>query len=141
MSHGTCHMSCVMCHMSHVTFFYLFFLQSGEGYRRRVCYQWGLPCLVFIFTGYLFCIVLWPKVFQPYFNIKTCCIVNNNKYIPDRAVSWRILRRLSSVRNKKKIPKNAFLHQTILQHLSNYTVLLLGEVQKRSCTNEKGQKK
>ena len=30
--------------------------------------------------------IFWPKVVQPYFHIKTCCIVNNNKYIPDKAV-------------------------------------------------------
>ena len=32
--------------MSHVTFFLLFFLQSGEAYGWRVCYQRGLPRLV-----------------------------------------------------------------------------------------------
>ena len=32
--------------MSHVTFFFLFFGQSGEAYRWRVCYQRGLPRLV-----------------------------------------------------------------------------------------------
>ena len=42
-------MSHVTCHGSHVTFFLLLLLsgQSGEGYRWRVCYQWGLPRLVF----------------------------------------------------------------------------------------------
>ena len=42
-------MSCVMCHVSHVTgnfFFLFFFLQSGEAYWWRVCYQRGLPLLV-----------------------------------------------------------------------------------------------
>ena len=29
--------------------------------------------------------ILWLKVVQPYFHLKTC-IVNNNKYIPDKAV-------------------------------------------------------
>ena len=65
MSHVTCHISCVMCHvscvtfhvsrvichMSHVTchifYFIFFFGQSGEAYRWRVCYQRGLPRLVF----------------------------------------------------------------------------------------------
>ena len=59
-----CHMSGVMCHLSPVTcltyffvlhllyiyifFFYLKnFLQCGGASRRRVCYQWGLPCLVY----------------------------------------------------------------------------------------------
>ena len=56
MSNVTCHMSRVMCHMSHVMchmthfilFFLLFFRQSGEAYRWRVCYQRGLPLLVFL---------------------------------------------------------------------------------------------
>ena len=34
----------------------------------------------------MFWIILWPKVVKPYFHLKTCCIVNNNKYIPDKAV-------------------------------------------------------
>jgi hypothetical protein len=34
-----CHMSHVTCHMSHV----VFFGQSGEAYRWRVCYQRGGP--------------------------------------------------------------------------------------------------
>ena len=44
MSHATtCHdVSHVTCHVSHV----FFFRQSGEAYRWRVCYQWGLPRLV-----------------------------------------------------------------------------------------------
>ena len=38
-----------MCHVArHVTFFSFFFGQSGEAYRWRVCYQRGLPRLVFI---------------------------------------------------------------------------------------------
>ena len=56
-----CHVSCVrremsyvMCHTSHVTcngsFFFLFFGLSSEASRWRVCYQRGLPCLVF-YTG------------------------------------------------------------------------------------------
>ena len=48
----TCHMSCVTCHMSQFfflfyLFIYLFFGQSGEASRWRVCYQRGLPRLVF----------------------------------------------------------------------------------------------
>ena len=53
-----CHMSHFMCHMSHVTchmemsldIFYLFlssfFWQSGGAIWLKVCYHWGLPCLV-----------------------------------------------------------------------------------------------
>ena len=54
MSHVTCHMSRVPCLVSHVMrhmshFFSFFsFRQSGEAYQWRVCYQWGLPCLVFL---------------------------------------------------------------------------------------------
>ena len=59
MSHVTCHMLCVTCHVSHVMFpvshvtchmshvIFFFFGQSGEAYRWRVCYQWGLPRQVF----------------------------------------------------------------------------------------------
>ena len=44
----TCHMSHVTCHMSHVTcHFFLFFRPSGEAYWWRVCYQRGLPRLVY----------------------------------------------------------------------------------------------
>ena len=53
MSHVTCHasrvkcqVSCVTCHMSH--FSSSFFGQKGEAYRWRVSNQWGLPRLVLI---------------------------------------------------------------------------------------------
>ena len=47
MSYVTCHMSHVMCHMS------IFF---GEAYRLRVCYQRGLPRLVYmILQGIALC--------------------------------------------------------------------------------------
>ena len=52
-SGDTCHVSHVTCHMSpsHVMchiFIYLFiFGQSGEASQGRVCYQRGLPRLVF----------------------------------------------------------------------------------------------
>ena len=42
----TCHVSCVMCHMSHVTH-HIFFWQIGEASWWRVCYQSGLPHLNF----------------------------------------------------------------------------------------------
>ena len=47
MSCVRCQVSGVMCHMSHDTFFSFFFGQSGKAYRWRVCYQQGLPRLVF----------------------------------------------------------------------------------------------
>ena len=51
----TCHVSCVTCHVSRVTcqlsrvtfFFCFFFGQSSAAYWGRVCYQRGLPRLVF----------------------------------------------------------------------------------------------
>ena len=51
MSHVTCHVSHVTCHVSHVIchfFFFLFFGQSGQAYWWKVCYQQGLPRLVYI---------------------------------------------------------------------------------------------
>ena len=53
MSRVTCHMSPVTCHISCVRFFlnlfiYFFWVQSGEASQGRVCYQRGLPHLVFI---------------------------------------------------------------------------------------------
>ena len=55
MSGVRCHMSCVTCYMSHVTchmscveYIYIYFFgHSGEASQRRVCYQQGLPRLVF----------------------------------------------------------------------------------------------
>ena len=44
MSRVTCHVSYVTCHMSHVRFFSG---QIGEASQGRVCYQRGLPRLVF----------------------------------------------------------------------------------------------
>ena len=47
-----CHVLRVTCHVSHVTIFFLFIIifffgQFGEAYRWRVCYQRGLPRLVY----------------------------------------------------------------------------------------------
>ena len=49
MSHFTCHLSYITSQVSHVThFFFLFFLlESGGVSFWRVCYQRGLPRLVF----------------------------------------------------------------------------------------------
>ena len=62
MSRVTCHVSHVMCHMSQFflsIFLSIFFGQSGEAYRWMVCYQRGLPRLVFItnyvYTRFTFC--------------------------------------------------------------------------------------
>ena len=65
MSRVTCHMSCVTCHMSHVAchiskkiysyflfvFLYSFFRQGGGASWWRVCYQRGLPRLVYSSYG------------------------------------------------------------------------------------------
>ena len=42
----TCHVSHLRCHMSHI-FSSFFLLESGGVSWWRVCYQWGLPRLVF----------------------------------------------------------------------------------------------
>ena len=44
LSHVTGHVSCVMCQVPCATFF----LQSGGAFCLRVCYQRGLPCLVYV---------------------------------------------------------------------------------------------
>ena len=60
MSYVICQVSHVTCQMSHVFFVFLFFFWlTGEAYRWRVCYQWGLPRLVFMHKlclDLLFCI-------------------------------------------------------------------------------------
>ena len=47
----TFHVSRVTCHVSNANFIFLFIIfflgQLGEAYRWRVCYQRGLPRLVF----------------------------------------------------------------------------------------------
>ena len=53
MSHVTCHVSHVTCHVSHVmcrVYFKKYSGQSGEAYLWRVCYQRGLPRLVYSHT-------------------------------------------------------------------------------------------
>ena len=67
----TCHVSRVTCHMSHVTChmsqFLIFFLQSCETFRWRVCYQRGLPCLVY--TDFTNIILFWIPGSSFHFNI------------------------------------------------------------------------
>ena len=83
MSHVMCHVSCVTCHMSHVmchmSFFFFFIFSSfffgtkWWSYRRRVCYQRGLPRLVFDQTE-LFTMVLlyvWVKFEVKWINFTT----------------------------------------------------------------------
>ena len=55
MSGVRCQVSGVRYHVSHfflliIIFFFFspFFGQSGEGIWWRVCYHWGLPCLVYV---------------------------------------------------------------------------------------------
>ena len=76
-SRVTCHVSHVTCHMSSVTFFFfLFFGQSGEAYRLRVCYQRGLPRLVSIWTHWFlsFCFQSTISVTK---HVKRTTLVNN----------------------------------------------------------------
>ena len=47
-SHVPCHVPHVTCHVSHV----FFFLQNGEAYQLRVCYQRGLRRLVLTWNQY-----------------------------------------------------------------------------------------
>ena len=49
-------MSCVRCHVS--GFFGFIFGQSGEASRWRVCYQRGLPRLVFL----ALCLLWWKMI-------------------------------------------------------------------------------
>ena len=42
-----CQVAHVRCHMSHLFFYFFIFFQSGGAIRWRVCYQWGLPRLVY----------------------------------------------------------------------------------------------
>ena len=53
MSHVTCHVSRDTCHVSHVLSFF-FCGQSGEVYWWRVCFQRGLPRLVYNIKGISF---------------------------------------------------------------------------------------
>ena len=46
-SHFTCHLSCITFQVSHVTHFFLLFFLLESGSWWRVCYQWGLPRIVF----------------------------------------------------------------------------------------------
>ena len=45
--------------------------------------------IIKIFTKDFFWIFLSPKWVQPYFHLKTCYIVTNYKYIPDKALTNR----------------------------------------------------
>ena len=68
MSYVTCQVSPVACHVSGVTclfFCSLFFGQSGEASRWRVCYQRGLPQLVSSVGAPLLSDCLhWPRNFN-----------------------------------------------------------------------------
>ena len=71
-----------------------------------------------------FWIIWWPKVVQPYFHLKTCCIVNNNNYISDKAVfcafQWNIQN--SSLKNLLMLVW--FLHHCSLTSLPLWARLL-----------------
>ena len=54
------HVSCVTCHIPHVK--YIFFLQSGGAIQWMVCYQRGLPRLVFLLLTNSTFRVAWNKI-------------------------------------------------------------------------------
>ena len=74
----TCHVSCAMCHilrvtchMSHDYFFIIFFGQSGKARWWRVCYQRGLPRLVFT-------LCMFQKLeYQPHFHLPTLSCISH----------------------------------------------------------------
>ena len=67
-SRVTCHLSCVTYHMSPS-----FFGQSSEAIQRTVCYQWGLPSLVFnVFS------TLEHDIIQ---GLRSACYVQNEKTV------------------------------------------------------------
>ena len=92
MSYVTCHMSHVTCHMSHVTWhmshvmchisilsLYLFFGQSGGASWWRVCYQLGLPRLVFYI--YYFNFLLTFNLFLPANKCQVQRLPTRNRFI------------------------------------------------------------
>ena len=63
MSYGMCQVAKVMCHNFFSYFNFLFiFLQSGGASRWRVCYQRGLPRLVFLII--MLCLILLDLTFS-----------------------------------------------------------------------------
>ena len=100
-SHIMCHMSCVTCHLSHVRIFFLSFNiyiyiyiyiydysfilkkigHSGGAGRWRVCYQRGLPHLVY-FGKWLYFVLLNRKM-------RTIVLINSILISIDSSVEWR----------------------------------------------------
>ena len=80
-----CHMSCVTCHVSHVMCHVsgvkCHFFLSGGASLGRVCYQQGLPCLVFTWT-----------IFEPnLFYCKKCVNYYKSEYATKkRKISTRL---------------------------------------------------
>ena len=79
MSRASCHILVphVMCHMACVnfvlvlSFFFFFFWKNGAASRLRVCYQWGLPRLVYKNSVNLFCLSLYHSVSSLFFHWKS----------------------------------------------------------------------
>ena len=102
MSHVTCHMSCVTshmsrvtCHLSHVIFFFyilIFFYvkkngQSGGASRWRVCYQRGLPHLVYIVKGRK-SILFFSRRFLNIISLLKCHHMTNIAALHFTVLSW-----------------------------------------------------
>ena len=81
-----CHVSCVTCHVSQFfsLFFYFFFGQCGEAYRWRVCYQRGLPRLVFYESGIL------TMNINVFFNEINQGVTHTNNNIPKKKKKYLI---------------------------------------------------
>ena len=98
----TCHMSRVTCHMSHFfisIFSLLFFGQSGEAYRWRVCYQRGLPRLVLMVTEHHWAGV---KIGRN----KKLGLVEPIEPAFDTSADWKIKRQKKERRRKEKLTSN-----------------------------------
>ena len=117
MSRVTCHVSRVTCHMLHVTcniffiFIFIFFLQSGEAYRWRVCYQRGLPRLVYFIPGSLSWVNLTISCFDLFLDtdsLLTC---------------WHLI--IPSLLSSPKNVIHIFLHQHLLYCLMKLTQLMI----------------
>ena len=70
-----CQVSGVTCHMYCVYYIYIvFFLQCCVASQWRVCYQWGLPRLVFCLTR------LTIHIFQVWLFLCLCLCLSQNQY-------------------------------------------------------------
>ena len=102
-SHVTCHLSSVTCHMSNknlqiFNFFVSFFfclkkkLLSGGARRWRVCYQRGLPRLVFLkITHYFVYIILFSVAITSIKSSDTACDLLTGSSLYSLASWWPLV--------------------------------------------------